>query len=158
MFRYVIAALLGLGLAVAPLGSVRADAAAPSKDEVVAQVKKGIAFYKSAGRDKALAEFNNKEGQFAKGEDYIDVHDVAGNCVAHPTTPSLVGLNRLEAADPAGKKFIKEIVDAAKSKSSGWLTYQRKNPVSGKVENKLAYWEVYDGLIFKAGTYDPNAK
>ena len=159
MYRYLIAAALATVLAVAPLGSVRADAAPPSKDDVVAQVKKGIAFYKSAGRDKAIAEFNNKDGQFAKGEDYIDVHDVAGNCVAHPTTPSLVGLNRLEAADPAGKKFIKEIVDETKAgKSSGWSSYQRKNPVSGKVENKLAYWEVYDGLIFKAGTYDPNAK
>jgi cytochrome c len=157
MFRSLIAVLLGLTLAVAPLGHARAEGA-PSKDEVVAQVKKGIAFYKSAGKDKAIAEFNNKEGQFAKGEDYIDVHDVGGTCVAHPVTGSLVGLNRLEAADPSGKKFIKEIVDAAKSKSSGWVTYQRKNPIDGKVENKLAYWEVYDGLIFKAGTYDPNAK
>jgi cytochrome c len=157
MYRNFTAALVGLMLAFAPLGYARAEGA-PSKDEVVAQVKKGIAFYKSVGREKAIIEFNNKEGQFAKGEDYIDVHDVGGNCVAHPATPSLVGLNRLEATDPAGKKFIKEIIDAAKSKSSGWVTYQRKNPVDGKVENKLAYWEVYDGLIFKAGTYDPNVK
>jgi len=157
MFRKHIAALLGLVLAAVPLGSAFAEGA-PSKDEVVAQVKRGIAFYKSVGREKALAEFNNRDGQFAKGEDYIDVHDVNGNCVAHPTTPSLVGLNRLEAADPSGKKFIKEIVDAAKTKSSGWSTYQRKNPVDGKVEHKLAYWEVYDGLFFKAGTYDPDAK
>ena len=157
MFRSMTAALLGLMLVVAPLAQVRAEGA-PSKDEVVAQVKKGIAFYKSVGKDKALAEFNNKEGQFAKGEDYIDVHDVGGTCVAHPVTQSLVGLNRLEAADPSGKKFIAEIVAAAKTKPSGWVSYQRKNPVDGKVENKLAYWEVYDGLIFKAGTYDPNAK
>ncbi|HUO80957.1 MAG TPA: cache domain-containing protein [Steroidobacteraceae bacterium] len=157
MFRKYVAALLGLMLAVAPLGSALAEGA-PSKEEVVAQVKKGIAFYKSVGKDKALAEFNSRDGQFAKGEDYIDVHDVNGNCVAHPTTPSLVGLNRMEAADPSGKKFIKEIVEAAKGKSSGWVTYQRKNPVDGKVESKLAYWEVSDGLIFKAGTYDPGAK
>jgi cytochrome c len=151
------AILLGLMLAVAPIGSAVADGA-PTKDEVVAQVKKAIVFYKSVGKDKALAEFNNKDGQFAKGEDYVDVHDVGGTCLAHPTTPSLVGLNRLEAADPAGKRFIREIVDAAKSRPSGWITYQRKNPLSGKVENKLAYWEVAEGLIFKAGTYDPNAK
>ena len=157
MFRKHIAALLGLVLAAVPLGSAFAEGA-PSKDEVVAQVKRGIAFYKSVGREKALAEFNNRDGQFAKGEDYIDVHDVGGTCVAHPVTQSLVGLNRLEAADPSGKKFIAEIVAAAKTKPSGWVSYQRKNPVDGKVENKLAYWEVYDGLIFKAGTYDPNAK
>jgi cytochrome c len=157
MYCNCSAALLGLMFAVAPVGSALADGA-PTKDEVVAQVKKAIVFYKSTGKDRALAEFNNKDGQFAKGEDYVDVHDVGGTCLAHPTTPSLVGLNRLEAADPSGKRFIKEIVDAAKSKPSGWITYQRKNPVSGKVENKLAYWEVADGLIFKAGTYDPNAK
>jgi len=155
MVRFLSVALAGLMILALPQG---AAFAAPSKDDVVAQVKKGIAFYKSVGREKALEEFNNKDGQFAKGEDYIDVHDVGGTCVAHPTTPSLVGLNRLEAADPSGKKFIKEIVDAAKSKSSGWVTYQRKNPVDGKVEHKLAYWEVADGLIFKAGTYDPDAK
>jgi cytochrome c len=157
MLSKFTAALLGLMLAVVPLGSAFAEGA-PSKDDVVAQVKKAVAFYKSAGKDKALAEFNNKDGQFAKGEAYVDVHDVGGTCVAHPVTQSLVGLNRLEAADPSGKKFIKEIVDAAKSKTSGWISYQRKNPVDGKVENKLAYWEVSDGLIFKAGTYDPSAK
>jgi hypothetical protein len=30
----------------------------------------------------------------------------------------------------------------------------RKNPVSGKIEKKLAYWQLQDGLIFKAGTYE----
>src|SRR5579871_3800890 len=73
---------------------------APTKDEVVAQVKKAVEFYKGAGREKALAEFNNKEGQFAKGEDYVDVHDTNGTCVAHPITPGIVGLNRMDQADP----------------------------------------------------------
>ncbi|SRR5579871_1640513 len=127
---------------------------APTKDEVVAQVKKAVEFYKGAGREKALAEFNNKEGQFAKGEDYVDVHDTNGTCVAHPITPGIVGLNRMDQADPTGKQFIKEIVETAKTKQNGWITYMRKNPVSGKIEKKLAYWQLYDGLIFKAGTYE----
>jgi signal transduction histidine kinase len=82
------------------------------------------------------------------------VHDVSGVCVAHPVSPGIVGLNRMDQADPSGKQFIKEIVEAAKTKPNGWITYQRKNPVSGKIEKKLAYWEVKDGLIFKAGTYE----
>jgi cytochrome c len=102
-----------------------------------------------------LAEMNNKDGQFAKGEDYVDVHDTSGVCVAHPVSPGIVGLNRLDQADPNGKQFIKEIVETAKTKPNGWITYMRKNPVSGKIEKKLAYWEVQDGLIFKAGTYEP---
>ena len=148
--RYVGLAILLLGLV--PVTGLCADT--PSKDEVVAQINKAVAFYKANGREKALAEFNNKDGQFAKGEDYVDVHDIKGVCVAHPVSPGIVGLNRLDQADPNGKKFINEIVATAKTKPSGWITYMRKNPVSGKIEKKLAYWERVDDLIFKAGTYE----
>jgi cytochrome c len=153
MFSKFCLGLLLSMIALAPAGVVRADGA-PSKDEVVAQVKKAVDFYKANGRDKAIVELNNKEGMFAKGEDYVDVHDISGVCIAHPVSPGIVGLNRLEQADPSGKQFIKEIVEAAKSKPNGWITYQRKNPMSGKIEKKLAYWERKDDLIFKAGTYE----
>ena len=152
MFTRRFVGLAVLLLALAPVAGQCADA--PSKDEVVAQVKKAVAFYKANGRDKALAELNNKDGQFAKGEDYVDVHDIDGVCVAHPVSAGIVGLNRLDQADPSGKKFIKEIVETAQKAPSGWITYMRKNPVSGKIEKKLAYWERADGLIFKAGTYE----
>ena len=130
-----------------------ATAAAPSKDEVVAVVKKAVDYYKANGKDKALVEFNKRDGLFAKGEDYVDVHDVNGVCVAHPISPAKVGVNRLDTSDSAGKFYVKELVDAAKSKPSGWIEYVMKNPTTGKLENKSAYWEVHDGLIFKAGTY-----
>jgi cytochrome c len=154
MFTRIYATALIALLAFMPVVTMSADAA-PTKDEVVAQVKKAVAFYKANGREKALAELNNKDGQFAKGEDYVDVHDTGGVCVAHPVSPGIVGLNRLDQADPNGKQFIKEIVETAKAKPNGWITYMRKNPVSGKIEKKVAYWEVQDGLIFKAGTYEP---
>ncbi len=128
-------------------------ATAPTKDEVVAVVKKAVGFYKANGKEKALAEFNNKDGQFAKGEDYVDVHDINGVCVAHPISPAKVGLNRLDQSDSAGKFYVKDLVEAAKQKPSGWIEYVMKNPTSGKLQNKTAYWEVHDGLIFKAGTY-----
>jgi cytochrome c len=153
MFSKLCLGLLFSMVALAPAGIVRADGA-PSKDEVVAQVKKAVEFYQANGREKALAELNNKDGMFAKGQDYVDVHDTSGVCVAHPVSPGIVGLNRLDQADPNGKQFIKEIVEAAKTKPNGWITFMRKNPMSGKIEKKLAYWERKDDLIFKAGTYE----
>ncbi|HME39034.1 MAG TPA: cache domain-containing protein [Steroidobacteraceae bacterium] len=138
-------------LATLPIAG--ALAAAPSKDEVVSVVKKAVDFYKANGKDKALVEFNKKDGQFAKGEDYVDVHDLSGVCLAHPISPAKVGLNRLDQSDSAGKFYVKDLVDAAKTKSSGWIEYVMKNPTTGKLQNKTAYWEVHDGLIFKAGTY-----
>ena len=121
---------------------------------MTARVKGAVEFYKANGREKAIAELNKKDGLFATGEDYVDLHDISGVCLAHPVSPGIVGLNRLDQADPSGKHFIQEIVDAAKTTPNGWITYQRKNPLSGKIEKKLAYWEVKDGLIFKAGTYE----
>jgi len=143
----IAAALTGLPFA----GSM---ANAPSKDEVVAVVKKAVAYYKANGKDKALAEFNNKDGQFAKGEDYVDVHDLSGVCLAHPTSPEVVGTSRLEQKDLNGKYWIKDIIEETKKgTTSGWTGYVRKNPVSGRMQDKLAYWELHDGLIFKAGLY-----
>jgi cytochrome c len=147
-WKSFVAALM---LCVVPLAIATADA--PSKEEVTARVKASIAYYKANGREKALAELNKKDGQFATGEDYVDVHDVNGVCVAHPVTPALVGVNRLEQTDPSGKFVYKEMIVASKAKPSGWIEYMRKNPVDGKIEKKVAYWELNDGLIFKAGTY-----
>jgi cytochrome c len=156
MFARKYVGFAALLLALAPLTGLGAQVVAPTKDEVVAQVKKAVAFYKSVGREKALAEFNNRDGQFAHGEDYIDVHDMNGVCQAHPTSPGLVGLNRMDAADPKGTKWIHDIVEVAKSHPSGWSTYYRKNPVTGQIEKKIAYWERVDDLILKAGTYESN--
>ena len=152
MFKRALAIITAL---VLTLGSGIASAGdAPTKDQVIAQVTKAVEFYKTSGRDRAIAAFNSKDGPFAKGMDYVDVHDLNGVCVAHPLSPDIVGANRLTVADMHGKKFIQEMVDAAKSQSSGWITYMRENPNTGKVEHKIAYWQIQDGLIFKAGTYE----
>jgi cytochrome c len=147
----VFKTVLVIGLLVGLPGTAAANA--PSKNEVVAVVKEAVQFYKANGREKSLVEFNKKDGQFAKGEDYVDVHDVTGVCMAHPISAAKVGMNRIDQSDSAGKFYIRDLVDAAKRNPSGWIEYVMKNPVSGKLENKMAYWEAYDGLIFKAGTY-----
>ncbi len=147
-WKTLVVALL---LSVVPFAIASADA--PSKAEVEARVKAAVAFYKANGKEKGLAELNKKDGQFSTGEDYVDVHDLNGVCLAH-IQPALVGVNRLEQSDPNGKFVYKELIAASKTKSSGWIDYMRKNPVDGKIEKKVAYWELHDGLIFKAGTYE----
>jgi len=75
-------------------------------------------------------------------------------CVAHPLSPDIIGVNRLEIVDIHRKRFIQEMVNAARSHSSGWVTYMRENPNTGQIEHKIACWPPHDGLIFKAGTYE----
>jgi len=126
----------------------------PTRNDVIAKVNKAIEFYRQYGREKTIAELNRRDGAFAKGMDYVDLHDVNGVCIAHPRSPDIVGQNRLDVADVKGKRFIREIIDAAKTHQDGWISYMRENPNNGRIEHKIAYWEVHDGLIFKAGTYD----
>jgi cytochrome c len=153
MLRTAYVALAALVLAIGPAFGA-SNSAAPTRDEVIAQVVKAVEFYKANGRQRTLAVFNRKDGPFAKGMDYVDIHDTNGVCLAHPLSPDIVGANRLDVADMHGKHFILEIVTAARSQTSGWVTYMRENPNTGQVEHKIAYWQMQDGLIFKAGTYE----
>lgn len=141
-------------MAANPLPVAAAQVDAPSKNEVIAKVSKAVDFYHQNGREKTIVELNRHDGAFANGLDYVDLHDLNGVCIAHPRSPDIVGQNQLDVSDSSGKRIIREIVDAAKTHPGGWVTYLRENPNNGRIEHKIAYWEVHDGLIFKAGTYD----
>jgi signal transduction histidine kinase len=153
MFKSACVAVAVLLFALTPVIAAT-PAGAPTRNEVIAQVTRAVEFYRMNGRERTIAELNRRDGAFAKGMDYVDLHDLNGVCVAHPVSPDVVGQNRLDVADMHGKRFIKEIIDAAKTHPDGWITYMRENPNSGKIEHKIAYWAVHDGLIFKAGTYE----
>jgi cytochrome c len=152
MFKSAYVAAAVLLFALMPV--IAASPGAPTRDEVIERVNEAIQFYQKNGREKTIVELNRHDGAFAKGMDYVDLHDMNGVCVAHPKSPDLVGQNRLDVADIRGKHFIKEIVDAAKTHPDGWISFMKENPNNGKIEHKIAYWEVRDGLIFKAGTYE----
>jgi cytochrome c len=154
MFKRAWSTLALFLLALTPVMGATTPAGVPSRNDVIAQVTKAVEFYRANGRERTLAELNRRDGQFAQGMDYVDVHDLNGVCVAHPVSPDVVGQNRLDVADMHGKRFIREIVEAAKTQPAGWVSYMRENPNNGKVEKKIAYWAVRDGLIFKAGTYE----
>ena len=152
MFKSVCIAAAVFLFALTPV--IAASPGAPTRDEVIERVNEAVQFYRTNGRERTIAELNRHDGAFAKGMDYVDLHDMNGVCVAHPKSPDLVGQNRLGVADIHGKHFIKEIIDAAKTHQDGWITFMKENPNNGKIEHKIAYWEVHDGLIFKAGTYE----
>lgn len=133
----------GLGLALA----------SGSADEAKALVEKGIAFYKANGKDKALAEFSNPKGQFVKGELYIFIWDLKGVVLAHGANQKLIGKDVSELKDADGKLFVKEGLELAKSKGSGWVDYKWTNPVNKKIEAKTTYVKKVDDLIFCCGIY-----
>ncbi len=148
--RHAMTLFATLAVAAAPLSALAANATAA---EATAMVKKGVAFIKSAGKDKGYAEISNKSGQFNDRDLYLVVYGLDGVVRAHGANEKMVGKNLLELKDIDGKPFVKERVELAASKSSFWQDYKFTNPVTKKIEPKSAYCEKLEDTVVCGGVY-----
>ena len=122
--------------------------------EAEALVKKAVVYYQKNGKEKAFAEFQKKPGPFAERDLYVTVYDMQANCLSH-INPKMVGKNMMDLRDPTGKHHIKERMEAAAVKDSGWQDFSFFNPMTKKIEPKEMYWEKHDNLVFACGAYKP---
>ena len=124
-----------------------------SKKEARSFVANAINFYKSSGKDIALAEFTNPKGPFVQDEMYVFVLDMKGAMIAHGVNEKYTDKNFIDLKDSDGKSFIREIVDTSREKGSGFVEYKWYNPVSKETKPKRVYFEKVDDLIFCGGIY-----
>ncbi|MEF1290998.1 bifunctional diguanylate cyclase/phosphodiesterase, partial [Vibrio sp. M260118] len=89
-------------------------------------------------------------------EGYIFIMNSKGALISHPNQ-SLIGVERLDALDKSGKKYIQEIVDTAKS-GGGFVRYHSIYTPQGSVDSyKLSYvtylpdwdWVIGSGVYLK---------
>lgn len=130
-----------------------AMALASTQDDATALVKKAVALVKQSGKDKAIAAFNNPQGDFVKGDLYIFVVDMNGKTLANGSNAKLVGKNVVDMKDADGKPFIKNFIDIAQSKGSGWSDYQWVDPVTKAIRPKTTYVEKVDDIVVGCGIY-----
>jgi polar amino acid transport system substrate-binding protein len=130
--------------------------ASASPEKLVAFVEKAYEYAQENGKESSLAEFNNPNGRFVDGELYIFAYDSAGNTLALPFQPDLLGKNRLNATDIHGTPFIKELIGAAHS-GGGFVHYLYPDPADNfTVKSKLSYAILVDqDWIIGAGIYEP---
>ncbi len=129
---------------------------AATPDDAKAIAEKAVAFWKANGKDKALAAFNDPKGQFVKGDVYIVVEAFDGVVLAHGGNQGLVGKSLLEQKDPTtGKYFVKEMIEIAKTKGTGWLEYNWLNPVTKKIGLKKSWIVRVEGedYLVNCGAY-----
>lgn len=148
-----IFALIGVFSLVFAFSSSALAAGAGSKSEAEAMVKEAVTFVKANGREAALVEFSNPSGKFVKKDLYVFVYDLNGKILSHGQNPDQIGKDMLRTKDPDGKEYVKERIEIAKTKGSGWQDYKFKNPVSKTVEQKTAYIEKFDDMIIGCGAY-----
>jgi len=124
-----------------------------SAKEAEAMVKKGVAYLKANGADKAYAEITAKHAQFIDRDLYLTVYRMDGTVMAHGANDKMVGKQLIGLKDIDGKEFVRERVELAKVKPSFWQDYKFTNPVTKKVEPKSMYCERVDEVIVCGGVY-----
>jgi cytochrome c len=121
--------------------------------KVIDLVERAVAFYKSSGKEIALAEYMNPRGQFAQKELYVFALDLNGIMLAHGINEKFAGKNFMELKDSDGKLFIREIVDTANAQGSGWVEYKWYHPVTKKELLKTVFFKKVVDMIVCSGVY-----
>ena len=125
-----------------------------NKEEAVAMVKRAVALIKSDGKEKAFAAISDPANTAFHDRDlYVYVYDLNGVALAHGNNPKMVGKPLIGLKDNEGKPMIKEMVDLAKAKGSGWVDFKWPNPVTKTVEAKSGYVEKVDDMLVGSGIY-----
>lgn len=124
-----------------------------SGQEAKEWVQKAVAFYKNTGKSVAFAEFSNLKGPFVKGELYIFVMNLTGTMLAHGVNEKYIGSDFIGVKDSDGRSFVREIVEVANTKGSGFVDYKWYNPTTKEELVKHVYFEKVDDLIFSSGVY-----
>jgi cytochrome c len=137
-----------VALAVA-VGAVAGDKGTPA--EAKAMLDKAVAKVEKDGAEKAVAAFNDPAGGFRDRDLYVFCMDASNKIVAHPDA-SMRGTDVATLKDSNGKPFGQDMIAAAK-KGAGTVEYKWKNPLSGKVEDKVSYLKAAGNLNCGVGAY-----
>ncbi len=116
-------------------------------------VEKGVSYIEAHGKEKAFSEFTDLKGKFIDRDLYIFVVDFKGLTLAHGGNSKLVGKDMSELKDSDGRFFIKEFVELAKTKGSGWVDYKWQNPVTKNIEPKSTYIQRHGDYFLGCGIY-----
>lgn len=140
MFKKLAAsALMGIILFA---GTAHAE---DKKAYVLSMMDKAISHFKSVGQEQAFKDFDTN-GDFRSGEFYVVGQSVeSGNILYHGANKKLEGKNLSKVKDTDGKLFVKDMVDLAATKGSGWVEYKWPHPETKKITPKHSYVQRVEG-------------
>ena len=151
IFKFIAAVLISAHYVMA----VHAAEQRATPDEAKAMLSKAVAYFKANGKDKAFAEFMNKQGSFVDRDLYVTAYDMDGKTLAHGANPRLVGKDNINLQDASGRFHIKERLEMAKTKGKGQQEFSFLNPMTKQIEPKLMFFERVNDVIVACGSYKP---
>ncbi len=126
-----------------------------SREDLVAFVERARDFALNNTEDVALKVFNDRNGEFFRGNRYIFADDFAGNILVLPTQPDFIGKNRIDIGDPNDVKLTRDMIALAQ-RGGGFTYYLYPDPERNMTpEFKLSYvTKVDDSWWLGAGIYE----
>jgi hypothetical protein len=106
-------------------------------EEAQALLDRAVALVESEGEERALAAFNDRDGDFVDRDLYVFCMGPEYKISAHVD----VGLRGVDVAtlkDPDGKQIGREMIEIAK-RGGGSIEYRWVNPISKEVEPKISF-------------------
>lgn len=132
--------------------------APPTRAEVVAFVDSAVDYVRAVGKDKALAEFNNRSGAFVRGSLYIYAYDMKGICLAHGLFPNRAGRDCSKDKDSHGIAMQEECLKLLAVSDTAWMKCMWANPETKQLEPKLLYMvKIPPDWYLGSGTYGSEA-
>jgi cytochrome c len=151
-----LARLIALGiLALAATSAFAVPRGTPGQAK--AMFDQAVALMQKEGPDKAFAAFNDPHGKFVRGDLYVFVFDMGGKYMASGANPSMVGTAVEDMTDAAGNPVVKNIIETAKTKGEGTVSYVWLDRATNSVENKTSYIKRVGDYVVGVGYYTPRA-
>ncbi len=146
--------LLILGLAATLVARASSAAEPATPEEAKALAEKAADHFRAVGPERAIADFNNPNGDFVDRELAVIVYAPDNTCVASGTVRVFLGKDATTFKDVEGNEFGKAIIDLARTKGSGWVEYRMTNPVTRKVARKRSWVLGLDGYVLFVGAFE----
>jgi hypothetical protein len=121
--------------------------------EAKAMLAKAAEHWKAVGAKTAYADFTARKPSFFDRDLYVACIGANHTVVANGGFPALVGQSSDLLVDADGKRLGDAISAAVKGKGAGQVSYQWRNPMTGKVEPKIGFFQKLGEDICGVGAY-----
>ena len=122
-------------------------------DEAIQMVERARDFRAScASTDTFLRGLTDRENNFFDRDMYVFVLDDAGTYRAFGGNANKVGTRVQDVPGIDGDALIQDIVTQAQA-GAGWVEYDIVNPSTGRIQSKMSYVVMIDGLYLGCGIY-----
>jgi methyl-accepting chemotaxis protein len=123
------------------------------RGRVIGIVKAAAEHVRKVGPERACADFNDRDGRFGRGEQYVFAIGLDGRRLAYAPDTRLVGTDIFQLRDADGRAYGRDIVEQGRENGFGWCELKILNPKTNQVEPKSVYVERVGDMVIGAGIY-----